>query len=241
MTTLGKLLALLNLVFGLGLLAWSLTVYTQRPGWFDPVPENVSPGQTPVTFAQLKADIEGLERAAKAASANWGASLKALEEAEDLRASRQKGYAERLAWTRTGNPKIRDKDGNPTGAGFFEPIFDSSGLLDLKNLGPPIKGPDDRDLQGVDTLGKTITADADLILKYQGDIDTQIKVFQEITQEVGQTEDRLRRMAEIRDSVQAERFFLDTFEVNVYETRETVLRRKRQLTLRLDQLKEIRP
>ena len=36
MTAIGKLLALLNLVAGLGVLTWSVSVYVQRPGWFDP-------------------------------------------------------------------------------------------------------------------------------------------------------------------------------------------------------------
>src|SRR5438477_3296050 len=119
MTVFGKLLALLNLVVGLGLLAWSVSIYTERPSWFAPVPEGVTPGQNPVTFAQLKADIDGLARTAAAASANWGIQKKSLDEAEDLRAARLKGYAERLAWTRTGNPNYKDKDGNKTGAGFF--------------------------------------------------------------------------------------------------------------------------
>jgi hypothetical protein len=40
-------------------------------------------------------------------------------------------------------------------------------------------------------------------------------------------------MGVIRDSAQAEVFFLSTFEVNVFETRETVFRRERQLRARL--------
>lgn len=237
MTIFGKLLALLNLVIGLGLLAWSVSLYTQRPGWFDPIPETVAPGQNPVNFAQLKAEIDRLGRAAVAASENWGTNRKVLEHAEQVRVARQKVYAERLVWTRTGNPNYKDKSGNRTGAGFFEPVFDSSGLLDLRTLGPPLMGPDQRDLQGVDTLGKTISTDADLILKYQSDIDEKTKEFERVSNQVTETELRLRRMGDIRDVVQSEKFFLDTFEVNVYETRETVLRRKKQLVQRLEQLK----
>jgi hypothetical protein len=44
-------------------------------------------------------------------------------------------------------------------------------------------------------------------------------------------------MGDIRDEVQSERYFLETFEVNVYETRETVLRRKKQLLQRLAELR----
>jgi hypothetical protein len=238
MTVFGKILAFLNLVVGLGLLAWSVSIYTERPAWFAPAPEGVTPGQNPVTFAQLKADIDGLTRTAVAASANWGIQYKALEHAEELRATRLKGYAERLAWTRTGNPNYKDASGVRTGAGFFEPVYDSSGLLDLKNLGPPVKGPDDRDLQGYETLGKTIAADTKLIGDYQDAIYDQTQKLAKVTEQIDGVEKRVRRMSEIRDVVQAEKFFLDTFEVNVYETRETVLRRKRQLTLRLDELRK---
>ena len=47
------------------------------------------------------------------------------------------------------------------------------------------------------------------------------------------TQARVIAMGVIRDSVQAELFFLSTYEVNVFETRETVLRRERQLRGRL--------
>jgi hypothetical protein len=238
MTLIGKMLAFLNLIVGLAILAWSVSIYTQRPGWFDPVPDGVSPGNHPVTFAQLKADIDALGRTAAAASGNWGAQLKALQQVEAERADRQRGYAERLGWARTGNPNSKDKDGNKDGAAFFAPVFDSStGLLDLNNLGPAILGPDNLPLQGVDTLGKTIAKDTALIVKYAKEIDDQRKVFDKLSIVVLATEERLRRMAEIRDAVQAEKFYLDTFEVNVYEERETVLRRKRQLMQRLAGLK----
>ena len=39
-----------------------------------------------------------------------------------------------------------------------------------------------------------------------------------------------------REVVQSEMFYLSTFEVNVYETRETVFRRKKQLDNRLAEL-----
>ena len=45
----------------------------------------------------------------------------------------------------------------------------------------------------------------------------------------------------IRDSIQSEWFFLSSFEVNVYETRETVLRRERQLRNRLKALGVVDP
>ena len=48
-------------------------------------------------------------------------------------------------------------------------------------------------------------------------------------------------MGIIRDNTQAELFFLSTFEVNVFETRETVFRRERQLRDRLKILGIVNP
>src|SRR5436305_2045118 len=56
-----------------------------------------------------------------------------------------------------------------------------------------------------------------------------------------ETEARAIKRAEIRDSVQSELFFLSTFEVNVFETRETVFRRERQLRNRLKGLGLVDP
>src|SRR5262245_57056185 len=137
MTSIGKTLAFLNLLIGIAMVSWSVSLYTQRPAWFDPKPDGVSLGHSPQTFAQLKDDIDSLGRAAVAASDNWGAQRKRLEDLEVRRASRQKGYAERLDWARNGNPKDKDQ------AAFFEPVYESgTGLLDLTApLGAAIKGP----------------------------------------------------------------------------------------------------
>src|SRR5262245_45163327 len=116
MTTIGKALAFVNLLIGMAMLAWSVSVYAQRPSWLDPKPEGAAPNAA--SIAQFKDDIDNLGRAAIAASANWGAQRKRLEDVEKLRVERQKGYAERLQWARTGNPK----DAN--GAAFFAPTYD---------------------------------------------------------------------------------------------------------------------
>src|SRR5205085_7511587 len=117
-TLLGKLLAFVNLIVGLAILTWSVSLYAQRPVYFEKV--EAAPGQNVETFAQLKEDIDALGRAASAASAQWGGQLKRVQDLEKLRADRRKGLDERLAWTRTGNPN--DKD-NP-GAGFYEPVYE---------------------------------------------------------------------------------------------------------------------
>lgn len=230
MTTIGKALAFVNLLIGLAMLAWSVTLYTQRPAWMDAKPESISAGQNPLIIAQLKEDIESLGRQASAASANWGAQRKLLEDAETLRAARQKGFAERLEWARTGNPQNKDQ------AGFFEPVFDSSGLLDLNTVGAAIKGPDNLPLKGVSRLGGQYKADVAEVIKQAKLIDGFRDQFKQLSAQILDTETRALKMGVIRDSVQAELFHLATVEVNVFETRETVLRRKGQLTRRLTEL-----
>jgi hypothetical protein len=230
MTLLGKLLAFVNLIVGLGLLSWSVSVYSLRPGWFAPVPEAVSSGQRPESFAQMKLEIESLILTAKSANENWGAQQKILEGLEAKRASRQKLYEERLKWTRTGNPK-------DSGNGFYEPVFEKdSHLLDLTTVGAPIKGPDNLPLKGSDTLMNTFANDVKELEKLEMQIAATREEFLKISAQISRNEARLRGVTDIRESVQAELFFLASFEVNVYETRETILRRKKQLTGRLSEL-----
>ena len=90
MTAIGKLLAVLTLVVGLGILTWSVGVYVSRPGWFNPPPEGgIDKGNNPVGFAQVKAESEALTRSAAVASEAWGTHLKLLEEREKYRAARK--------------------------------------------------------------------------------------------------------------------------------------------------------
>jgi hypothetical protein len=229
MTLIGKLLAFLNLIVGLAIISWSVMVYTQRPGWFGDLPVNVPPRQSPENFKQMQAEVDALAQTASAASVNWGTQRKILIDLEEKRAKRLKGYEERLKWTRTGNPK--DK-----GNGFYEAVYDE-GFINLEGApGAPIKGSDNEPLQGVDTLLTTFQADVAESNKLAELIKKQREAFKVIAIDVNRFNTRLERMTAIRESVQAEAFYLESFEVNVYETRETVLRRKKQLVGRLTEL-----
>ena len=230
LTFIGKSMAFVNLVIGLGLLTWSVTLYTLQPGWFDPIPEAVDKGNKPVTFAQLKADITNYGRAANAASGAWGANLKALEEAEEKRAARKKVFATRLEWAHKGNPK-------DNGTGFYEPVAGPGGLIDVTKLGNPVPGPDGQPLKGADKLFATVKDDTDQILDDAAENEKLRKEYAKIGAAILVVQEKVEKMNVIRDSVQSELFFLSSFEVNVLETRETVLRRQRQLINRLAELK----
>jgi hypothetical protein len=230
MTSLGKILAFVNLIIAMAMLSWSVSIYSLRPGWFDAKPEGGYPvGREAENFALLKDEIDNLGRAAIAASTEWGAQRTRLEGLEKQRTNRQKGYAERLEWARNGNPA---KDG----AAFFEPVYDSRGMLDLTVLGEPILGDDNKPLQGANKLGTNMAADVREIVRLAQENVQNRDRFKEIGTLILDTESRLLKMGVIRESVQAELFHLANFEVNVYETRETVVRRKRQLAGRLAEL-----
>lgn len=248
MTAFGKLLAFLTLVVGLTLMTWAVGVYAQRPSWLNPVPEGGPDRSAPPTsFAELKLEIDALSRAAQVASGTWGDNLKALEEREKYRADRRKGYEQRIQWAHKGNPKDLIDPANPrSGKGFYAPVVDPvTKLYDLSVdaagrpkgeaiLGSEI-GPDGKaqPLPGLDGLTSSVTADVKGIESLTQEITEQRKQFDVLSLEVLATEKRVIAINTIRDSVQAELFFLSTFEVNVFETRETVLRRERQLRARL--------
>jgi hypothetical protein len=232
MTTLGKLLAFVNLVIAIAMVTWSVSVYAARPTWFDPKPDGgFAPGRDQENFAQLKEEIDNLGRVAMSAGAQWGTQRTILEAAEKERTDRLKGYAERLQWARDGrDPK------NPNSPGFFTPVTDSRGLIDLNVVGDPILGPDNKSLRGANKLGANINADIGEVVRLARECNKLRDEFKDVGVQIQGVETRLLKMGVIRDSVQAELFHLASFEVNVYETRETVVRRKRQLVGRLAEL-----
>lgn len=230
MTLLGKILAFVNLLIAMAMVSLSVTLYATRPGWLAAKPDVAyPPGQEAQNIAVLKDEIDTLGRAAVAASTDWGAQRTRLVGLEKLRADRKKGYEQRLAWALDGrNPK------DPNSPGFFEPVFEAStGLLDLNTVGQPIIGPDNQPLRGVNKLGTNRAADVREVNRLAKENSQLREEFQAIGTRILGTETRLLKMGVIRDAVQAELFHLASFEVNVYETRETVLRRKQQLMNRL--------
>ena len=247
MTAIGKLLAVLTLTAALGVLAWSVAVFTERPGWFAPAPEGAAKTDNPQNFALLKADIERLNRSAVAASESWGAQLKALEDLEKLRAERRRGYAMRLQWARTGNPKDLIDPADPkSGKGFYEPVIDpATKLHDLTKLGNPVLSTDGTPLRGSANLLATIEKDTAAITDRPDGLNAQIvaqrQLYTKLSADVIAMEARMIKMGVIRDSVQSELFYLSTFEVNVFETRELVVRRERQLRGRLKELGRANP
>lgn len=250
MTAFGKLLAFLTLAAGLTLMTWAVAVYAQRPAWLAPAPEaGADKAAAPVSFAALKVEIDGLGRQAAVASGTWGANLSALQAREKVRDDRRAGYAQRLQWARTGNPKdLVDPANDKSGKGFYAPVVDpATKLYDLsvdaagRPKGEALLGGDGQPLPGVDRLSTSVAADVKAIEGLTEEIGRQRSEYDRLRLQVLDTKGRLDAMNTIRDSVRAELFYLSTFEVSVYETRETVVRRERQLRGRLRGLGVIDP
>jgi hypothetical protein len=245
MTAIGKFLVVSALAAALAMVTWATTLYGERPGWFvEPSDVEVDRGHRPVAFKQMQAEITALGRSAAVASEAWGAHAKALEEREKLRAERRAGYAERIRWAHKGNPKDPIDKANPKAGfkGFYQPVIDpATKLHDLTTAGgipkgKPVLGTNGEPLPGLDGLLDSIAGDTMAINELNQQIIEKRKEFDKITVLVQDTERRAIKMGVIRDSVQSELFFLQNFEVNVSETRETVLRRERQLRNRLKSL-----
>lgn len=249
MASIGKLLALLNLFVGLGVISWSVNVYVQRPMWFEKAVGPVDKGNSPLTFEQLKGEIDALNRAALVTSGSWGTGRKLLEDREKVRADRKAAYAERLRWARAGNPKDLTDPANAKspGKGFYEPVIDpGTGLHDLTLVGglpkgKAVVGTDGAPLPGLDGLLGSVAGDVKQIGELTKQIGEQQATFDALSVQVLQTEDRAIRMNVIRDSVLAELFYLDTFEADAESNRATVLRRQKQLRGRLAELGLLNP
>lgn len=243
MTAIGKLLAVLTLVVGLGILTWSVSLYVQRPGWFVKPEAGAEPGSA-VSFPSLQAETEALTRASQLASEAWGAHVKLLDEREKDRAFRKSEYALRIVWAHKGHPKDKvDKD-NPAspGKGFYEPFVDTkTRLYDMNRVaglpkGKAVLGTDGVPLPGLDGLLNSLVGDVTTMQDLNAQIKKQRETYADLQVKTRDVDIRGEKMTVIRDSVLAELFFLSTFEVNVFETRETVRRREGQLRGRLKEL-----
>src|SRR5262249_31870946 len=125
------------------------------------------------------------------------------------------------------------------GKGFYEPVVDTNlklydlGLVGGIPKGKAVIGTDGNPLPGLEGLAGSISGDTAEIAKLVDDTLAAREELNKLNAQVAAAEVRLLKMGEIRDQVQSELFFLSTFEVNVFETRETVFRREKQLRNRL--------
>jgi len=231
MTFLGKLLVFLCLILGVGVGVMSAAVYTHRPPWFEPVPEGVDKGNSPVVFAQLTAEIDGQGKAAGAASASWGRQYAALAAAEKTRDDRREKMFGKTGLLALARGPMTHKVGDP--AFFNLPEDEAARLLNLDDRKDVVKGPDAKPLQPTGLLEAAIAADTQTIIE-QAKKSLELRLQQKtLGEQVVLTETRVLKQRVIRENQQNEAAYLASFEVNVAEQRETVVRRRDQLLRRL--------
>ncbi|HVK17675.1 MAG TPA: hypothetical protein VM533_12065 [Fimbriiglobus sp.] len=141
MTTFGKVLAFLNLVVGVSLLAWGASVYANRADWVD---RKTGTDSVEGDVTRLKKEIDRLQKSVVDADAAYGQRSVALATAESNRTYRKRKLDARIAEARQGTFKVQKTfPNNPA----FVNVDD--------NTGAPIFGPDGKTpLRGVDALVK---------------------------------------------------------------------------------------
>lgn len=138
-----RLLVLANVFLSVGLLAWALTLASNRLDWVD---AKTDTGTTKGQITILKEEIDRTARGASDLSGAYASRTKGLAAAEAFRAGRKAGYADRLARVKAGQ--------------FLAPVplAGNPAFTDLTRVGAAEKGPDGQPLRGTDAIQKDIDA-----------------------------------------------------------------------------------
>ncbi|HET6574978.1 MAG TPA: hypothetical protein VFG68_15335 [Fimbriiglobus sp.] len=141
MTTFGKVLAFVNLVVGVSLLAWAVSVYANRTDWVD---SKSDAGTADGQITQLKKEIDRLQKSIAGADAAYGQESLTLATEEYRQSYRKVRLDDRIRQARLGTFRVQNV--YPSDPAFVN-VDD--------NKGGPILGPDNRTpLRGVDALTK---------------------------------------------------------------------------------------
>ncbi len=254
MTSLGKILVFVNVVFGVGLLAWSLSAYTNRVDWFD---RKGGEGEEAVKgqITQLKAEIDSVSKKIAGTQVDYNKARLALQTKEETRDHRARKFKERMIEARKGSFKVQlTLDRGPLGEGV---------MYDVDRQGGDILGPDNSPLAGLTTLqdkfsneiraietlhnGKFILTDEQWQSMRNGQvtlaqIETTVpnlgigdlrKLHNELSVIIRRDEIALGKQAEILTNLREQAVFLSAKEVNWTADLITLDRRKKQLEDRI--------
>jgi hypothetical protein len=233
MTLFGKILAVLELILGVGIAVASASLYANRPGWFDPAPDaGVDKGNHPVSFPALSAEIDSLSKAAANASKNWGDDYKLLTSREEARKERQED-------TRTLLNLAKNARGDDQPAFFDLKEDEATRLLDLKGRDNPVTmlsplgGEKKVAIGGADTLLAQFERDSKAAQDTAAESVKLREVQKQLGVEVINMEQRYLKQLTIRDQLTEEAGYLAALEINAVEQRDTVNNRRKQLIDRL--------
>jgi chromosome segregation ATPase len=179
MTSLGKLLVLANTFASVILFGWAVSLYVNRPEWFDrTVGEDKIAGQIP----QLQAEVKRLSEIGKSVQTGYAAANDRLLKAEHERDFRAYVLNKRLADIRRVDDQVTFTD---------QKREDRSALIDVRGTGVVINGLNGKKLKGLGALRKEYddlirksTGSTTAILKARGDFSALCKQIDDVQAEV---------------------------------------------------------
>lgn len=155
-TRIGKLLVFVNLAVSAALLAWALSLYTNRVDWLD---ATTADGKVEGQISLLKKEIGRLEKAVAETQAGYAGKKYALAASEERLDTRARVFERRLAQARNGRFKVQltlDKG-----------AFGEGVIYDVDREGGDILGPDNKPLRGLKTLQDEFAAEVRAIEQLQ--------------------------------------------------------------------------
>jgi hypothetical protein len=156
MTRLGKLLVFVNLAVSVGLMAWALSLYTNRVNWLD---ATTAEGKVEGQITTLKKEIDRLTKAIAETQQGYAGRRYALAATEERLDTRDRVFKQRLEQARNGRFKVQlTTDKGAFGEGV---------MYDVTREGGDILGPDDKPLRGLKTLQDEFAAEVRAIEQLQ--------------------------------------------------------------------------
>jgi predicted nuclease with TOPRIM domain len=233
MTRLGQILVYANVFISVGLFAWALSLFANRPTYFDrKVGEENVPGQ----FTQLEGELKRLSEAARTTQSQYAESAYNLKTKEQERAYRAYVLRQLLDDVQ--------KETNPN-AVFRTPPRDPQGLIKVLDFRMPDNPPKEylnlrnQPLRGFGALQRQMTNlqkdERDLLQK----IDDAAKKLTALSKEIYDAEtklglqDEIYKMKAIRNNLSDEGDLLADQIVNWEEQLRTLELRQKQLNDRL--------
>jgi hypothetical protein len=229
MTSLGKVLVYLNLFVAVGLFAWSVSLYANRPDWFDR--DLGEGGKAEGQLTKLGAEVKRLTDAATKAQRGYAASAALLAAREAERDYRKAKLDQWLA-------EVTD-DNNRQALFRQLPRVPNSPLLNVNAPAlAPAKGLSGQDLPGLGTLRRQF----DELVRTQRDTAKQIKAARdksyEVSVQVEGVQAEVLKQKDIRVNLKDQEAYLADKQIDWDEQLRTLKLREGQLTARLNELKD---
>lgn len=228
-TRIGKWLVFVNLFLAVGLFAWALSLYANRPDWFDRTDGDVKvEGQ----LTRLQAEVKRVSDAIKGAQVGYARAARLLDTKEAERMSRYQVLNNR--WL----AEVRDEN-NPNAQFRVIPRQPNSVLAEYREQRPlaPYLGLQGQPLSGLGTLKRKMQ---DLVRDERAARAAILAARQRLAQasdRVEAVQAEVFKMKDIRNAQKDQEAFLADAQINWDERLKTLKERESQLLGRLREVK----